>query len=146
MDPFDKLSSSAAGKKTISFVQEFRDFAFKGSVVDLAVGVIIGTAFGALIKSLVQDILMPLIGLILPGEHGYDGWKITVGSKAIPYGQFLGATVNFLLVAFVVFLFIVKFVGWLTRSRQAQAPTPAPLTKDQELLIEIRDLLRQKSP
>jgi large conductance mechanosensitive channel len=146
MDPIRDLGELQPGKRAFSFLQEFRDFAFKGNVIDLAVGVIIGTAFGALIKSLVQNVLMPLIGLILPGQEGYMGWKITIGAKEIPYGQFLGEIVNFLLVALAVFIFIVKLVGWLTRSRQAQAAAPPPpLTRDQELLTEIRDLLRQKA-
>jgi large conductance mechanosensitive channel len=144
MDPIKEISSLEPGKRALSFFQEFRDFAFKGNVIDLAVGVIIGTAFGALIKSLVENVLMPLIGLVLPGPEGYLGWKLTIGAKVIPYGQFVGQLVTFLLVALAVFLFIVKLVGWLTRSRQAQTAAPAPPTKDQELLTEIRDLLRQK--
>jgi large conductance mechanosensitive channel len=143
MDPMKQLSEFEPGKQALSFLQGFRDFAFKGNVIDLAVGVIIGTAFGALINSLVKNVLMPLIGLILPGDAGYQGWKITVGAIQIPYGQFIGEFVNFLLVALAVFIFIVKFVGWLTR---AQPAAPAPPTKDQELLTEIRDLLRQRNP
>jgi large conductance mechanosensitive channel len=142
----DSLSERAgvATKKVSSLFEEFKKFAFKGNVVDLAIGVIIGAAFGAIVKSLVDDIIMPLIGVILPGDKGYEGWVWHVGDKTIPYGKFLGAVVNFLLVALVLYLFIVKFLGWIMKSQQEQA-APAPPTKDQELLMEIRDLLKQRA-
>ncbi len=95
-------------------------------------------------KSLVEDIIMPLIGLILPGDKGYEGWVWQVGDKNIPYGKFLGAVVNFLIVTLVLYIFIVKFLGWIMRSSKAEAAAPPPPTKDQELLMEIRDLLKQK--
>jgi len=132
-------------KKAFSLVNEFKNFAFKGNVIDLAIGVIIGAAFGGIIKSLVDYIIMPTIGLILPGEKGYLGWKIVVGQQEILYGQFIGQVVNFLIVALVLFIFIVKFLGWVMRSKKEEAAAPPPLTRDQELLTEIRDLLR-KSP
>lgn len=144
------LSKDAGGfdprKHALSLFDEFKNFAFKGNVVDLAVGVIIGAAFGAIVKSLVDDILMPLIGLITPGK-GYEGWVWHVGDKVIPYGRFLGATVNFLIVALILYIFIVKFLGWLMKSKkqEAAAAPPPPPTKDQELLMEIRDLLKQRA-
>jgi large conductance mechanosensitive channel len=144
MNPIREFSARVAEKKALSFFDEFKKFAFKGSVVDLAIGVIIGTAFGAVVKSLVDDIIMPLVGLILPGDHGYAGWVWQIEGKPIPYGKFLGALVNFLIIAVVLYVFIVKFVGWLMRLREEQAAAPA-LTKDQELLIEIRDLLKQRA-
>jgi large conductance mechanosensitive channel len=143
MDPLKGLAGLGATKKASSLFEEFEKFAFKGNVVDLAIGVIIGAAFGAIVKSLVDDIIMPLIGLILPGEKGYLGWEWQVGDKTVPYGKFLGAVVNFLLVAFVLYIFIVKFLGWIMKSQQEQAPPPP--TKDQELLAEIRDLLKQRA-
>jgi large conductance mechanosensitive channel len=140
MDPPKDLALGAT-KKASSLLDEFKKFAFKGNVVDLAIGVIIGAAFGAIVKSLVDDVIMPLIGLALPGDRGYEGWVWQVGDKIIPYGKFLGAVVNFLLVALVLYIFIVKFLGWIMKSRQEQA-APAPPTRDQELLMEIRDLLK----
>lgn len=131
-------------KKAMSLVDEFKAFAFKGNVVDLAVGVIIGASFGKIVDSLVKSVIMPLIGSVLPGEQGYLGWKFVVNGKEIPYGLFLGEVMNFLIVALALFIFIVKFLGWIMKSKaqEAAAPAPAPaLTKDQELLIEIRDLL-----
>jgi large conductance mechanosensitive channel len=145
MDPLKKLAGLGATKKASSLFEEFKKFAFKGNVVDLAIGVIIGAAFGAIVKSLVEDIIMPLIGLVLPGDKGYEGWAWHVGDKTVPYGKFLGAVVNFLLVALVLYLFIVKFLGWILKSQQEQAAVPAPPTRDQELLTEIRDLLKQRA-
>jgi large conductance mechanosensitive channel len=131
-------------KKASSLFDEFKNFAFKGNVVDLAVGVIIGGAFGKIIDSLVKHLIMPLIGLITPGEQGYLGWKWVINGKEIPYGLFIGEIVNFIIIALALFIFIVKFLGWIMRTRKEEAvAAPPPLTKDQELLIEIRDLLRR---
>jgi large conductance mechanosensitive channel len=141
MDPMQKLIALDPAKKAHSLLEEFKKFAFKGNVIDLAVGVIIGTAFSKIIDSLVKNILMPLIGLVLPGEQGYLGWKVVVGRSEVPYGLFLGEIVNFLIVAAALFFFVVKFLGWVTRIRKEEAPPP--LTKEQELLTEIRDLLKK---
>jgi len=131
----------------LSLLGEFKKFALKGSVVDLAIGVIIGAAFGKIVDSLVKNILMPAIGLLIPGEGTYLTWKVTVLGSDIPYGLFLGDVLNFLIVAFALFIFIVKFLGLIMRTKKQEAvappPPPAP-TKDQELLTEIRDLLRAK--
>jgi large conductance mechanosensitive channel len=130
--------------KTFSLLEEFKKFAFKGNVIDLAIGVIIGAAFGAIIKSLVEDLVMPVISSILPGG-GYTEWKAVINGAEVPYGKFLGAVVTFLVTALALFIFIVKFLGWLMRARKPEiAPLPPPLTKDQELLSEIRDLLKQR--
>jgi large conductance mechanosensitive channel len=145
MQPLDRISSLHPTRHVFSLAHEFRDFAFKGNMINLAIGVIIGAAFGKLIDTLVKSVLMPLIGLVLPGEQGYVGWKLTVGAKEVPYGQFLGELVNFTIVALAVFVFMVKFLGWLTREREKEVAAPPPPTKDQELLAEIRDLLRQKA-
>jgi large conductance mechanosensitive channel len=133
-----------AREKASSLFGEFKEFAFKGNVIDLAVGVIIGAAFAKIIDSLVKHLIMPLIGLITPGEQGYVGWKWVVGDKEIPYGLFLGEVVNFLIVALALFVFVVKFLGWVTRAKKEEAASPSPPTKDQELLMEIRDLLKQR--
>ena len=130
-------------KEAKSLLDGFKSFAFKGNVIDLAVGVIIGGAFGSIVKSLVDNIIMPLVGIVLPGDRGYEGWVAVVEGKSIPYGRFLGDVVNFLIVAVALYLFIVKFIGWIMAFRKSDGT--APLTKDQELLIEIRDLLKQQS-
>ena len=128
-----------------TLLDEFRNFAFKGNVVDLAVGVIIGAAFGKIVDSLVKNIIMPLVSLVMPSEHGYADWTFEVAGKPVPYGLFLAEVVNFLIVAFALYLFIVRFLGWLMKSKKDEAAAPPPPTKDQELLMEIRDLLRQRT-
>src|SRR5262249_42343595 len=115
MDPIKKLAESEPAKKAASLMEDFQKFAFKGNMIDLAVGLIIGTAFGGIIKSLVENIFMPLISFVLPAEHGYTEWTIKVDDKTIPYGKFLGELVNFLVVALVLYLFIAKFLGWIMR-------------------------------
>jgi large conductance mechanosensitive channel len=137
----DLLANPA--KKALSVFEEFKNFALKGNVVDLAVAVIIGGAFGKIIESLVKNIIMPLVGLILPGEQGYLGWKLTLGAKEVPYGLFIGEVVNFLIIALALWIFLVKFLGWIMRSKPKAPPAPS-LTKDQELLTEIRDLLSRQ--
>jgi large conductance mechanosensitive channel len=143
MDPIKNLPSLDPAKKAFSLFDEFKNFAFKGNVIDLAVGVIIGAGFGKIIDSLVKQLIMPLIGAILPSEHGYLGWKWVINGKEVPYGMFLGEVVNFLFVAAVLFIFIVKFLGWVMKFKKEEATEPPPLTKDQELLVEIRDLLKK---
>jgi large conductance mechanosensitive channel len=123
---------------------EFRRFALKGNVVDLAVGVIVGAAFGKIVDSLVKHILMPLISLMVPSESSYLAWKLTFNGKDVPYGLFLGEIVNFVIVTFALFLFAVKFLGWVARKRAQEAPVVAPPTKEEVLLTEIRDILAAK--
>jgi large conductance mechanosensitive channel len=143
MEPLKAVTSLDPAKKAFSLLDEFKQFAFKGNVIDLAVGVIIGAAFGRIIDSLVKNIIMPLVSLVLPGEQGYQNWKVVVGEKEVPYGLFISEVVNFLILALVLFLFIVKFLGWVMRTKKAEAAAPPPPTKEQELLTEIRDLLKQ---
>jgi large conductance mechanosensitive channel len=131
-------------KKAVSLLEEFKGFAFKGNVVDLAVGVIIGGAFGKIVDSLVKSVIMPIIGAILPGEQGYLGWKLVVNGKDIPYGLFIGEVVNFIIVAAALFFVIVKFLGLLIKKKEVEAAASPALSKDQELLIEIRDLLAKR--
>jgi large conductance mechanosensitive channel len=145
MDPLKTVASLDPTKKAFTLLDEFKKFALKGNVIDLAVGVIIGAAFGKIVESLVKNILMPVIGLLLPGEQGYIGWKIVVGAKEVPYGLFLGEIVNFLIVAFALYLFIVKFLGWAMKSRKEEAAAPAAPpapSREEQLLGEIRDLLK----
>src|SRR5207247_3623596 len=99
--------------------------------------------FGKIIDSLVKNLIMPLIGTILPGEQGYLGWKWVINGKEIPYGLFLGEVVNFLIVALALFIFIVKLLGWIMKFKKEEATAPPPLPKDQELLSEIRDLRKK---
>jgi large conductance mechanosensitive channel len=129
-----------------SLLDEFKNFAFKGNVVDLAVGVIIGSAFGKIVDSLVKQLIMPMISVVMPGEQGYLAWKWIINGKEVPYGLFLGEVLNFLIVALALFVFIVKFLGWIMKNKKQEKPVePPPPTKDQQLLTEIRDLLKTQA-
>lgn len=123
-------------------LKEFRDFAMKGNVIDLAVGVIIGGAFGKIVSSLVSDIIMPLLGLILGGVN-FIGLSVTIGSSIIKYGQFIQNVVDFVIIAFSIFI-VVKGLTKLQKSKK-ETPKPEPKPSKEELLLtEIRDLLKNK--
>lgn len=122
--------------------QEFKTFALKGNVLDLAIGVIIGAAFGKIVTSLVNDLLMPLLGLLLGGLN-LSGLEFQFGNAVLKYGAFLQTVVDFLIVAFSIFLFI-KGLNRIKRKEEAKpAASPAP-SKEEVLLTEIRDLLKQR--
>ena len=123
-------------------LKEFRDFVNRGNVVDLAVAVIIGGAFGAIITSLVNDIIMPLIGVIIGGLD-FASLSIEVGDAMIMYGSFIQAIVNFLIIAFVLFL-IVRSFNKLQKEEETAPPPPPEPSAEEKLLTEIRDLLREK--
>lgn len=136
-------------------LKEFREFALKGNVVDLAVGVIIGAAFGKIVASMVEDVLMPIIGWIAGGLDFSNyflplGPSVTAASYAdakaqgavIGYGQFLTISINFMIVAWVLFI-VIKAVNKL---RRQAPPPPAVLPEDIALLREIRDLLARSKP
>jgi large conductance mechanosensitive channel len=124
----------------MSFVREFRDFAVKGNVVDLAVGVIIGAAFGKIVASLVEDIVMPAIGAI--GRVDFNGLMVQVGDAKILYGKFIQTCVDFGIIALSIFV-AVKFINYLRR-KQADTPPAATPPRQEMLLEEIRDLLKRK--
>ncbi len=142
MDPIHKFAELDPRKRAFSLFEEFKNFAFKGNVIDLAVGVIIGAAFGKIIDSLVKQVMMPLITALVPANESYTKWSWTINGQQVPYGLFLGEIVNFLLIALILFVFIFKFLGWVMKQKKEEAVAPPPLTKDQELLMEIRDLLK----
>lgn len=128
-------------------IKEFKEFALKGNVLDLAIGVIIGGAFGKIVSSLVNDIIMPLIGLLLGNINFSDlkyVFKSAVGETpevALRYGMFIQTTIDFLIIAFVIFM-VVKGINKF-KKKEEKAPTPKPLPTNEELLlIEIRDLLK----
>ncbi len=143
MDPIHRIVELDPRKKAFSLLEEFKSFAFKGNVIDLAVGVIIGAAFGKIVDSLVKKVMMPLISAAFPVDQHYDKWVWMIRGQEIKYGEFLGEIVNFLLVALILFIFIFKFLGWVMKQKKEEAVAPPPLTKDQELLTEIRDLLKK---
>lgn len=120
--------------------QEFKAFAMKGNVLDLAVAVIIGGAFGKIVTSLVNDVIMPLVGLLMGGVD-FSGLQLQVGSEAIKYGAFIQSVVDFLIIAFSIFL-VVKAAN-SRKKKEDPAPEKAPLPSDEVVLLaEIRDLLK----
>lgn len=121
-------------------LKEFREFIARGNVLDLAVAVIIGGAFGAIVTSLVDDVLMPLVGILLGGID-FSGLSLTMGGARVLYGNFIQAIVNFLVIAFAMFL-VVRTANRVMRQKEA-AP-PAEPTPEVQLLTEIRDLLRER--
>jgi len=123
----------------MSIIREFREFAIKGNVIDLAVAVVIGGAFGKIVSSLVEDIVMPLVGAI--GRVDFKSLAWQVGEAKILYGKFLQTCVDFVIIAWVIFL-AVKLINRLKREEPAKAdPTPP---RQEQLLEEIRDLLKRR--
>jgi large conductance mechanosensitive channel len=142
-------------EKGMRMLNEFREFAMKGNVVDLAVGVIIGAAFGAIVTSLVGDVIMPMIGAVTGGLDFSN--YFTPLSKAVTatnladakkqgavlaWGSFLTLTINFVIVAFVLFL-VIRLMNQLKRKEQAAPAAPPKPSAEVELLTEIRDLLKK---
>lgn len=146
----------------MSILQEFKEFAIKGNMIDLAIGVIIGGAFNKIIDSLVKDLFMPFISFIVGGDVDYSNWFLilgpnpehvttlaeaqTAGLNVFAYGNFLTILINFLLLAWVVFL-MVKGINRLRRKHEAAPPKEeaAPTPEDIQLLREIRDELKNRS-
>lgn len=143
----------------MSIIQEFKEFAVKGNVMDLAVGVIIGGAFGKIIDSMVKDIMMPLISWIMGGDVDYSNWFLVLGDNpnnvsnlaaaqeaglnVFAYGNFITILINFLLLAWVVF-WLVKVMNKLRRQQPVEPEAPAATPEDIALLREIRDELKKR--
>ena len=124
------------------FLDEFKAFAMRGNVMDLAVGVIIGGAFSAITTSLINDIIMPILG-IFTSSISFADLSITVNGAVITYGNFIQAVLNFLIMAFVVFC-LVKTVNRLSRKKEEVPPPPPQPSNEEKLLTEIRDLIKEK--
>ncbi|GAA4318840.1 large-conductance mechanosensitive channel protein MscL [Mucilaginibacter gynuensis] len=130
-------------------VKEFKEFAMRGNVVDLAVGVVIGAAFGKIVTSLVNDVIMPPLGLLLSGIDFKDAkyvLKPALGDKpetAINYGMFINSVIDFIIVAFCIFL-VVKGINSLKKKKEEEPAAPAAPSTEEVLLTEIRDLLAAK--
>ncbi len=124
-------------------LKEFRDFVKKGNVLDLAVAVIIGGAFSAIVGSLVNDIIMPLIGMMIGGID-FTSLSLDVGEANLTYGNFIQAIINFVIIAFVIFL-MIRQVKKMEKPAQAAPAAPPQPSAEEKLLTEIRDLLREKS-
>src|SRR5450759_2546655 len=141
----------------MKLVSEFKAFAMRGNVVDMAVGIIIGGAFGKIISSVVADVIMPPIGLLMGGVSFTDlkiilkdpvldvAGKVTKQAVSISYGNFIQTTVDFLIIAFAIFM-MIKAMNSLKKKGEVpvEAPTPPPPTNEEVLLAEIRDILKNK--
>ena len=129
----------------MGFLKEFKEFAVKGNVVDLAVGVIIGGAFGKIVTSLVEDIITPaILTPTLEKLNLKNLADLVIPGTAIKYGMFLSSAISFIVVALALFL-MIKGINKLKKETPAEAPAPAGPTEDQKLLMEIRDLLKAKN-
>ena len=128
-------------KKTGGFISEFKEFIARGNVMDLAVGVIIGGAFSAITTSLINDIIMPLLG-ILTGSVSFADMSVEIGSAVVTYGNFIQAILNFLVMALVVFCLVKAMNSFHKKKEEAPATPPAP-SNEEKLLAEIRDLLKK---
>jgi large conductance mechanosensitive channel len=147
----------------MSMIKEFKEFAVKGNVMDLAVGVIIGGAFSTIVNSIVKDLIMPIVGVATGGldfsnkfillGHIPDNFKgnpdsfkdlQTAGVAVFGYGSFITVCINFLILAFIIFL-MVKFINNLRKPAEAEAAAPAPTPEDTLLLREIRDSLKNSA-
>ena len=126
----------------MKFLKEFKEFAFKGNVLDMAVGVVIGTAFGKIVTSIVNDLIMPIVGMLTAGK---DFTAITIplrGDSAIMIGNFIQSFVDFLIIAASIFLF-VKLIN-MFKKKEEPKPEPPKGPSTEELLAEIRDLIKNK--
>ena len=135
-------------------MQEFKKFAMRGNVVDMAVGIIIGAAFGKIVSSLVGDLIMPAVGLLIGGVNFTDlkvtlkqavteGGEVVAPAVTLNYGNFIQTTFDFLIIAFAVFM-LVKGLNALSRKKEQKKEAPAP-PADVQLLTEIRDLLKEQN-
>jgi large conductance mechanosensitive channel len=124
-------------------LKEFRNFILRGNAIDLAVAVVLGAAFGAVVTSLVEDIVTPIISIIF-GKPGFEDLTITINDAVIRYGSFLNAVFSLLTVGAAVFFFVVKPINMLmARRRAGEEPEPEAIPQDVILLTEIRDLLKR---
>lgn len=126
----------------MGFIKEFREFALKGNVLDLAIGVIIGAAFNKIVTALTDTLLMPIVSLFL-GEGGVSDLYFLVGETIFPYGRLLQAIIDFILVAMVLFV-ILRVINRMRRKREEVAPAPPEYSLSEKLLMEIRDELKKE--
>ncbi len=138
----------------MGMMSEFKDFAMRGNVVDMAVGIVIGGAFGKIVSSFVADVVMPPIGMLVGGvdfgelkmilqEAGVDAAGAEVAAVSINYGSFLQTVFDFVIIAFAIFMVVKAMNNMKKKEAAAPPPPPAGPTKDQELLMEIRDALKK---
>lgn len=138
----------------MGMMKEFKDFAMRGNVVDMAVGIVIGGAFGKIVSSFVADVIMPPIGLIIGGVDFTDlkitikeavvdaAGAVTTEAVSINYGNFIQTAIDFIIIAFAIFM-VIKAMNSMKKKEEAAPPPPPGPTKEETLLTEIRDLLKK---
>ena len=141
-------------KETTGFINDFKQFVMRGNVIDMAVGIIMGGAFGKIVSSLVSDVIMPFVGLLIGGVNFSElkfilheavtdaSGKVAKPAVALNYGNFIQATVDFLIIAFAIFM-MIKLIGKLQRKKEEIPAAPAPPSEEVQLLTQIRDLLKK---
>ena len=144
----DKIKKEELAKKGGKFVNEFKEFIAKGNIIDLAVGVVMGSAFGKIVTSVVSDILMPVIGMLVGGID-FSGLSVKVGEATITYGNFIQNIIDFLIISIFIFIF-VKFIERLTKLKKQEEKAEEEKKEEKvdeqvELLKEIRDLLKNNN-
>ena len=126
----------------MSFLKEFKEFAMRGNVMDMAVGVIIGGAFGKIVSSLVDDVIMPVIG-VLTGGVDFSKLSLMVGDAEVKYGMFIQNIIDFLIIAICIFS-MIKVMNSISAKKKEEPAAPAEPSNEEKLLSEIRDLLKKK--
>ena len=142
-------------KEATGFINDFKQFVMRGNVVDMAVGIIMGGAFGKIVSSLVSDVIMPFVGLLLGGVNFMelkftlnkavigDAGEVVTPAVTLNYGNFIQATVDFLIIAFAIFM-MIKLIGKLQRKKEELPAAPAAPSEEVQLLTQIRDLLKKE--
>ena len=139
----EKIKNTKLAQESTSFIKSFMSFISKGNVIDLAVGVVIGSAFGKIVSSLVDDIIMPLVGVIIGGID-FSGLSANVGDAKVTYGMFIQNVIDFLIVALCIFIFI-RIINKFKLKKEKEEIKEEPKKEEQVVLLEeIRDLLKQK--
>lgn len=129
-------------EEAFSLIEEFKKFAFKGSIVDLSVGMIIGSSFSKIVSSLVDNIFMPIISILFPNEKNYRDWHVFLYEKKIPFGIFLSDLITFLIVSIVLFVVIKKILILFKKEEKKQEIKKKNI--QEEALLEIRDILKSQ--
>jgi large conductance mechanosensitive channel len=136
---FRELDKKESVKAVTGFLEEFKQFAMKGNMIDLAVGIVIGAAFTGVVKAMVDHIFMPLLSYVTPNQN-YRDWMI----GKVEIGAFISQVINFIIIAFAVFLVVVKLIGAIMRRKKEEGEEAKPVPEDIALLTEIRDLLKAR--
>ena len=135
-----------SGRKAVfymkKFLNDFKAFACKGNIVDMAVGVVVGTAFSKIVNALVANIIMPLVSILI-GKTSFSSLSVTINNAIIPYGVFIQSVVEFLIIAFSIFV-VISVMNKIFKRKEAEKPQEAPKKSDEVLLLEeIRDLMKK---